>query len=81
MVTNWHVFALQDDTRKRGVVNRGVESDSTFCDRRLEDLDQFRTANNLFVINDEAHHAYRFYPEDAQRAKQQALVGEKVESD
>jgi len=75
LVTNWHAFALQDDTRKHGVVNRGVESDSAFCDRVLSDLGR---KGNLLVLNDEAHHAYRFYTGGAGGDE---LVGEALESD
>ena len=64
LVTNWHAFALQDDTKKRGVTNRGVESDTAFCDRVLKDLDELRKVSNILVLNDEAHHAYRFYAAD-----------------
>jgi type III restriction enzyme len=80
-VTNWHAFALQDDTRKRSVTNRGVESDTAFCDRVLKDLDELRKANNIFVINDEAHHAYRFYAAKRDSEDQGELLGEEIESD
>lgn len=56
LVTNWHVFNPQDDTGKRSVVQRGPESDRAFCRRVLADLG---AKENLLVINDEAHHAYR----------------------
>lgn len=82
LVTNWHVFALQDDTRKRGVVNRGVESDGAFCDRVLGELGR---KNNLLVLNDEAHHAYRLLPKmdksDATENGNGELVGEAFESE
>lgn len=62
MVTNWHIFALQDDTRRRGVIRRGAESDTAFCERVLADLDRTGPkAANILVLNDEAHHAYRSY--------------------
>lgn len=77
LITNWHAFALQDDTRKRGVVNRGVESDSAFCDRVLSELGR---KNNLLVLNDEAHHAYRFYADEAGE-REEDTVGEAMESD
>lgn len=74
-VTNWHAFTLQDDTKKRGVVNRGVESDAAFCDRVLEEL---QGKNNLLVLNDEAHHAYRI---TASEKQEEDLLGEELESD
>jgi type III restriction enzyme len=79
LVTNWHAFALQDDTKKRSVTNRGVESDTAFCDRVLKDLDELRKASNILVLNDEAHHAYRFYAADD--GDEEELLGEEIESD
>lgn len=55
-VTNWHLFQPQDDSRSRSVVQRGAESDASFCRRVLKELG---TKQNILVINDEAHHAYR----------------------
>jgi len=40
-------------------VQRGVESDAAFCRRVLKELG---TKQNILVINDEAHHAYRPAP-------------------
>jgi type III restriction enzyme len=58
-VTNWHLFQPQDDSRSRSVVQRGAESDRGFCNRVLKELG---TKQNILVINDEAHHAYRPAP-------------------
>ncbi|MCE5237150.1 DEAD/DEAH box helicase family protein [bacterium] len=55
-ITNWHDFMVQDDGRRRGVRQRGRESDEAFAKRVLHDLG---AAKNLLVFNDEAHHAYR----------------------
>jgi len=74
LVTNWQQFELKDDTRKRGVVSRGVESDSAFCNRVLAGLS---AKSNILVLNDEAHHAYRFYP----KSERGELLGESLESD
>lgn len=74
-VTNWHLFALEDDSRKRGVVKRGAESDAAFCERVLKPLGK---ASHLLVLNDEAHHAYRAY---AQPPEQQLTFGESFETD
>lgn len=83
MVTNWHVFALQDDSTKRGVMNRGAESDTAFSRRVLGELDKKGAkAANLLVLNDEAHHAYRQYPLDREeRRRQRQMPGVAVESD
>jgi type III restriction enzyme len=62
MVTNWHAFAVADDTRRRGVVKRGRESAGAFANRVLRaDLG---SKGNLLVMNDEAHHAWRQAPND-----------------
>ncbi len=58
-ITNWHVFQPKDDSRSRSVVQRGVESTAAFCRRALKDLG---SKQNVLVINDEAHHAYRPAP-------------------
>ncbi len=81
LVTNWHAFALLDDTNKRGVVKKGVESDSAFSDRVLKDV--LGSKGNLLLLNDEAHHAYRFYPktEEAAPEERELLVGEDFESE
>jgi type III restriction enzyme len=55
-ITNWHLFQPRDDSRSRSVVQRGVESDTAFCRRVLRELGN---KQNILVINDEAHHAYR----------------------
>jgi len=58
-ITNWHLFQPKDDSRSRSVVQRGAESDAAFCRRVLKDLG---SKQNILVINDEAHHAYRPAP-------------------
>ena len=55
-VMNWHQLAAKEDP-KRGIVQRGKESDMAFCRRVLTDLSH---KGKLLVLNDEAHHAYRF---------------------
>ena len=58
-ITNWHLFQPKDDSRSKGVVQRGMESDTAFCRRVLKELGN---KQNILVINDEAHHAYRPAP-------------------
>lgn len=71
-VMNWHQLAPKEDT-KRSVVRRGRESDAAFCRRVLTDLP---SSGRVMVLNDEAHHAYRFPPElhvtgaDAEEARE-----------
>ncbi|OYD14341.1 hypothetical protein CH330_08885, partial [candidate division WOR-3 bacterium JGI_Cruoil_03_51_56] len=55
-ITNWHLFLPKDDSRSRSVVQRGEESERAFCNRVLKELGR---KQNILVINDEAHHAYR----------------------
>jgi type III restriction enzyme len=59
LITNWHLFQFEDDSRSRSVVQRGRESTQAFCNRVLKDLGP---KQNIIVINDEAHHAYRPAP-------------------
>jgi len=59
LITTWHLFLPEDDSRTRGVVQRGEESDSAFCRRTLRELGD---KGNILVINDEAHHAHRPAP-------------------
>ena len=58
-VMNWHQLAPKEDP-KRSVVRRGRESDAAFCRRVLTDL---ASTGRVMVLNDEAHHAYRFPPD------------------
>jgi len=50
---NWHKLMPEEDA-KNSVVKLGKESDVVFSKRILD-----HDLNNLIVINDEAHHAYR----------------------
>lgn len=58
-VMNWHGLAPKEDP-KRSVLKRGRESDAAFCRRVLTDLSP---TGRILVLNDEAHHAYRFPPD------------------
>jgi len=58
-ITNWHLFQPRDDSRSKSVMQRGVESATAFCRRVLKELGN---KQNILVINDEAHHAYRPAP-------------------
>lgn len=66
-VINWHLLAPKEDP-KRSVVKRGRESDAAFCRRVLTDLSP---NGKVLVLNDEAHHAYRF-PADVNKAEADA---------
>lgn len=74
-ITNWHLFQPKDDGRSRSVVQRGPESDVAFGRRVLKELG---SKQNILVINDEAHHAYRPTPL-AEEQKAQLSAEEIVE--
>lgn len=58
-ITNWHKLAVNDDSKKRDIQQRGKESPQAFANRVLKPLG---STKNILVINDEAHHAYRPAP-------------------
>lgn len=55
-VSNWHMLAPKEEP-VRSVVKKGPESDKAFTRRVLTDLSG---SSKVMVLNDEAHHAYRF---------------------
>jgi len=67
-VSNWHMLSPKEEP-KRSVVKKGPESDRAFVRRVLTELSG---SGKIMVLNDEAHHAYRF-PE--------GLTGSKAEQD
>jgi type III restriction enzyme len=59
LVRNWHVLNWETDeqiAKKRSVDKRGAKSDEAYVRDVLSELSG---AQNLLVINDEAHHAWR----------------------
>jgi type III restriction enzyme len=71
LVANWHVLLPKEDP-KRGIVQRGAESDTAFAKRILgRDLGG---AGQLLVLNDEAHHAYRPAPPKSEEEKDERLA-------
>jgi type III restriction enzyme len=59
MVRNWHTLMPLDPDAGPKVMKKGPESEEAFTRRVLQDL---AGAQNLLVINDEAHHAWRVPP-------------------
>lgn len=58
-VINWHVLGWETEDqlkKKRSVDKRGAKSDEAYTREVLEELSR---GQNLVVINDEAHHAWR----------------------
>ncbi|MFO3796061.1 MAG: BPTD_3080 family restriction endonuclease [Anaerolineales bacterium] len=72
-ITNWHLFQPKDDSRSRSVIQRGAESEVAFCRRVLKELGN---KQNILVINDEAHHAYR--PAPLPDAAREGLSAEEI---
>ncbi len=70
-ITNWHYFMLKDDSNKRTVLKRGKESDKAFIKRIIsEGFNHINSNKNFFILNDEAHHAYRISPDAIQNLHQ-----------
>lgn len=63
LIRNWHVLSWDSEEqikKRRSVDKRGVKSDEAYT---REVLKEMANAQNLLVINDEAHHAWRINPE------------------
>jgi type III restriction enzyme len=76
MVRNWHVLNWETDeklTKKRSVDKRGAKSDEAYVREVLGDMAKL---NNILVINDEAHHAWRVNPEAKKAKIERALIEE-----
>lgn len=59
LIRNWHALSWESEEKiktKKGVDKRGAKSDVAYVREVLGDM---ASANNLIVINDEAHHAWR----------------------
>lgn len=62
LIRNWHALAwdnAEQIKKRRSVDKRGVKSDEAYIRDVLGDM---ANAQNLLVINDEAHHAWRINP-------------------
>lgn len=62
MIRNWHQLDWEDEEqirKKRSVDKRGPKSDEAYVRDVLEEM---ASAQNIVVINDEAHHAWRTPP-------------------
>jgi len=61
-IVNWHTLDWESEERiakRKSVDKRGALSDEAYVREVLEDM---ATAQNIVVINDEAHHAWRVPP-------------------
>jgi type III restriction enzyme len=62
MVRNWHMLDWESEeqiAKRRSVDKRGALSDEAYVREVLEEM---ASAENILVINDEAHHAWRVPP-------------------
>jgi type III restriction enzyme len=76
VVRNWHILNWETDDKlkkKRSVDKRGAKSDEAYVREVLGDMGK---VNNLLVINDEAHHAWRVNPESKKAKIDRALIEE-----
>ena len=81
LITNWQALAWDSEEavqKRRSVDKRGVKSDEAYT---REVLGELANAQNILVINDEAHHAWRKNPEnkgkltrEQKEAEQQATI-------
>ena len=63
VIHNWHILGWETEeqiAKKKTVDKRGVKSDEAYVREVLGDMAK---AQNIIVINDEAHHAWRSNPE------------------
>src|SRR5208282_596729 len=76
LVRNWHVLNWETDDKlkkKRSVDKRGAKSDEAYVREVLGDIAK---VNNILVINDEAHHAWRVNPESKKAKIDRQLIEE-----
>ena len=81
LIANWQALAWDSEEaiqKRRSVDKRGAKSDEAYT---REVLGEMCTAQNILVINDEAHHAWRKNPEnkgkltkEQKEAEQQATI-------
>ena len=81
LITNWQALAWDSEEavqKRRSVDKRGVKSDEAYT---REVLGELANTQNILVINDEAHHAWRKNPEnkgkltrEQREAEQQATI-------
>lgn len=71
IVSNWHVLAPINENYGPKVIKKGSESDEAFVRRVLPDVGG---AENILVINDEAHHCHRPIGDELQEEKEKATI-------
>lgn len=71
MITNWQALAWETDeaiAKRKSVDKRGAKSDEAYV---REVLGEMYRAQNIVVINDEAHHAWRRNPQNKGKTKEE----------
>lgn len=71
VITNWHTLKRESGEaleKKKSVDKRGPKSDNAFAGEVLGGLG--KEARSILVINDEAHHAWRYNPENSVQASE-----------
>lgn len=71
VVENWHTLAPINEHYGPKVIKKGAESDEAFVRRVIPD---FGTANNILIINDEAHHCHRPTSDELAEDKEKATI-------
>lgn len=71
LVTNWHNLAPINENYGPKVVKKGPEISEAFVRRVLPD---FGNANNILIINDEAHHCHRPAQDEEKSEKEKATI-------
>ena len=77
VVTNWHVLEPQDLSGSNKVDKRGKQSDTALVGHVLQEAGG---KQNILVLNDEAHHAYRIRQEQPDEFEED-VFGEKEEAE
>lgn len=71
MITNWQALVWETDeaiAKRKSVDKRGAKSDEAYV---REVLGEMANAQNIVVINDEAHHAWRRNPQNKGKTKEE----------
>ncbi len=77
VINNWQTLAwdsVEDLTKKKSVDKRGPKSDEAYAREVLGDI---ANSQNILVINDEAHHAWRRNPEIKEKMTKEYKEAEK----
>ena len=71
VVENWHTLAPVNENYGPKVIKKGPESDEAFT-RRV--VPNFGNAQNILIINDEAHHCHRPSQEEDKEEQEKATI-------